>query len=58
MKLQVIIDIDIKIEADKEHVADVITTQLNAFLKSHLRNTEHSVCVVTNSDESLFKPFA
>ena len=47
MKLQVIIDLDIKIEADKEHVADVITTQLKAFLKSHLRNTEHTEDITT-----------
>lgn len=59
MKIQVTIDIDItsKLKADKEHVADVITTQLKTFLAKHLRNTENNVnvktCVLTDWEASV-----
>lgn len=47
MKIQVTIDIDIKIEADKTEVAEIVTNNLREYLTKYLRQVENNVSVMT-----------
>lgn len=47
MKIQIIVDIDIKIEEDHNIVAETITTNLKEYLTKYLKNIEHNLVVQT-----------
>lgn len=47
MKIQITVDINIDLEADKQHVAEILSEQTREFLTKHLRNVKHELSVLT-----------